>query len=60
VPSLTVFNTLGQRVSVLQNGEQELGYHQLQFDGHGLSIGVYLYRLRGGEFVETRKLLLML
>jgi Secretion system C-terminal sorting domain len=54
--TLTVFNTLGQQVAILQNGEQEAGYHQLQFDGNGLSIGVYFYRLRAGEFVETRKL----
>jgi hypothetical protein len=33
VPSLTVFNTLGQQVAVLQNGEQEAGYHEVKFRG---------------------------
>ena len=39
--TLTVFNTLGQQVSVLQNGEQEAGYHEVKFDGTELSGGVY-------------------
>jgi photosystem II stability/assembly factor-like uncharacterized protein len=57
VVQLTVFNTLGQQVTVLQNGEQEAGYHEVKFDGRGLSSGVYFYRLQAGNFVETRKLL---
>jgi predicted GH43/DUF377 family glycosyl hydrolase len=56
---LTVFNTLGQQVALLQNGEQEAGYHQVQFDGSGLSSGVYFYRLRAGDFMETKRLLLL-
>ncbi len=55
--SLTVFNTLGQQVVQLVNGDKEGGYHEVKFDGSGLSSGVYFYRLRAGDFVETRKLL---
>jgi hypothetical protein len=39
--TLAVFNTLGQQVAVLQNGEQEAGYHEVQFDGRNLSSDVY-------------------
>ena len=56
---LTVFNTVGQQVALLQNGEQEAGYHEVKFDGSGLSSGVYFYRLRAGDFVEAKQLLLM-
>ena len=56
---LTVFNTLGQRVAVLQNGEQEAGYHEVRFDASGLSSGVYFYRIIAGDFVQTCKLLLL-
>jgi hypothetical protein len=59
VPSLTVFNTLSQQVAVLQNGEQEAGYHEVKFDGSGLSSGVYFYRIQAGSFVETKKLLMI-
>ncbi len=56
---LAVFNTLGQRVALLQNGEQEAGYHEAKFDANGLSSGVYFYRLSAGEFMQTKKLLLV-
>jgi hypothetical protein len=56
---LTVFNALGQQVALLQNGEQEAGYHEVRFDGSGLSSGVYFYRIEAGSFTSTRKLLLI-
>jgi hypothetical protein len=57
--SLLVFNTLGQQVAVLQNGEQEAGYHDVKFDASSLPSGVYFYRLQAGSYVETRKLCLV-
>jgi hypothetical protein len=57
--TLTVFNTLGQQVTRLENGEQEAGYHEVKFDGSRLSSGVYFYRMEAGSFVQTRTLLLV-
>jgi len=57
--TLTVYNTLGQQVSVLQNGEQEAGYHEVKFNASGFSSGVYFYRITAGSSVDTKKLLLM-
>jgi len=57
--TLTVFNTLGQQVALLQNGEQEAGYHEVKFDGSGMSSGVYFYRLHAGDFIQTKRLLLL-
>ena len=59
VVQLTVFNTLGQRVATLVQEEQEAGYHEVKFEASGLSSGVYFYRLTAGNFVQTRKLLLL-
>jgi photosystem II stability/assembly factor-like uncharacterized protein len=56
---LTVFNTLGQQVAVLQNGEQEAGYHEVKFDASKLASGVYLYRMQAGSYVETKKLVIV-
>lgn len=57
--TLTVFNTLGQQAAVLQNGEQEAGQHEVRFDGSNLSSGVYFYRIQAGDFVQTKRLLLL-
>jgi hypothetical protein len=57
--SLSVFNTLGQQVASLVEGEEEAGYHEVQFDASQVSSGVYFYRLCAGKYVETKKMLLM-
>jgi hypothetical protein len=57
--SLAVYNTLGQRVALLVLGDQEAGYHEVRFDASGLSSGVYFYRLQAGDFVATKKLILL-
>jgi photosystem II stability/assembly factor-like uncharacterized protein len=57
--TLTVFNLLGQQVARLVDGQIEGGYHEVVFDGKGLSSGVYLYRIRVDDVVQTKKLLLL-
>jgi hypothetical protein len=57
--TLSVYNVLGQQVSILVQGEQESGYHEVRFDGSNLASGVYFYRLQAGTYVETRKFLLL-
>jgi hypothetical protein len=60
--TLKVYNVLGQEVAVLIDNERmESGEYEVQFDASGLTSGVYFYRLNvnNGEFVQTKKLLLM-
>lgn len=57
--TLAVFNTLGQQVASLVNESQEAGYHEVRFDGSSMASGVYFYRLRAGENVATKKLLVI-
>jgi len=57
--TLTVYNTLGQLVVQLWSGEQEAGLHEVRFEGGGLTSGVYFYRIQAGDFVQTRKSILM-
>ena len=57
--TLTVYNILGQQVATLVQGEQEAGYHEVQFDASDLASGAYLCRLEMGGFVLAKKLILM-
>jgi endonuclease/exonuclease/phosphatase family metal-dependent hydrolase len=54
-----VFDLLGREVAVLVDGKQKGGAHELRFLGAGLSSGVYLCRMQAGDFVQTRKLILL-
>lgn len=57
--TLNIFNTLGQNVATVVDGMQDAGFKSVGFDASNLASGVYYYRLQAGDFVETKKLLLL-
>lgn len=57
--TITIFNTLGQEISLLVRETQDAGYHEVKFDGSGLASGIYFYRFQAGSFLQTKKLLLL-
>ena len=57
--TLRVFNSLGQQVAQLVNGEMDARYHEVRFDGAGLTSGVYFCRLQAGDVAQTKKLILL-
>lgn len=57
--ALTVTDPLGREVRRIAEGRFSAGAHMLQFDGAGLSSGMYLLRLRAGGVVKSRTMLLM-
>ncbi|MGD0339994.1 MAG: T9SS type A sorting domain-containing protein [Bacteroidota bacterium] len=57
--TLAVYDLLGREVKTLVNKEMKPGNYKVTFDGTNLGSGVYVYRLGAGEFVQTRKLLLL-
>jgi hypothetical protein len=56
---LIVYNMLGQQVRTLVNEVKPAGNYQVQFDGSNLPSGIYFYTLSYGEFLQTRKLVLL-
>jgi len=56
---LTLFNSLGEEVTNLFQGYKNAGYHRVEFNVTNLSSGIYFYRLQAGDFVETKKMVLM-
>jgi plastocyanin len=60
--SLVVYNSVGEKVLELVNKNQSAGYYSIEFnssDFHGISSGVYFYRIKAGRFDKTQKMLLM-
>ncbi|HTY36645.1 MAG TPA: YDG domain-containing protein [Bacteroidota bacterium] len=56
---LAVYDMLGREVAVLADGERTAGHYTLHFDASKLSTGTYIYRLQAGQFVQTKKLMLI-
>lgn len=56
---LKVFDLLGREVVTLLNQELDPGTHKIEFDAKGLASGVYYYRLQAGNFMDTKKLILL-
>jgi hypothetical protein len=57
--TLKVYDLLGREISILVQGEKPVGSYEVKFDGRGLSSGIYFYRLQAGNFVETKKMVLI-
>ena len=56
---LKVYNVLGQLITTLVNEESPAGFYEVDFNATNLPSGVYIYRIRAGLFVETKKMLLL-
>ena len=61
---MDLFNTLGEKIDVIAEGEYSIGYHELNFDASNLSNGVYYYTLsaqgkNGSSFITTKKMVLL-
>jgi len=62
--TLSIYDMLGREVAQLVNTNQELGFKSVQWNatdsmGQPVSAGVYLYKIKAGDFVQTRKMVLL-
>ncbi|MCC6866764.1 MAG: T9SS type A sorting domain-containing protein [Ignavibacteria bacterium] len=57
--TLKIFNSSGQQVAELVNGDYSAGTYIVKWDALKFSSGVYFYTLNSGRFIETKKLLLV-
>ena len=56
---LKVYDILGNEVVTLVNEAKPAGSYEVEFNASKLPSGVYFYQLKTGEFVQTRKMVLM-
>ena len=61
--TITIYNTLGQKVAVLVNKKQTAGKYQVEFnasaDGNNLASGLYFYQLKTPSYTKTMKMILL-
>jgi hypothetical protein len=59
--TLKVYDVLGKEVVTLVNEEQPAGSYQVEFSSKNseISSGVFFYQLRAGDFVQTKKMILL-
>lgn len=57
--NLRVYNTLGQQIAELENGEKEAGIHSVNFNSSNLPSGIYFYTLTGDDIKITKKMSLI-
>ncbi len=62
--TLTLYNTLGQKISTITNKNFEAGVQTIEFTGSELASGMYIYQLTakgadGSSFTDTKKLMLL-
>lgn len=60
VPTIIkVYDLLGREIATLVNEAKTPGYYEVAFNGIGLASGIYIYRIQSGNFVESKKLILL-
>jgi hypothetical protein len=62
--TLSIYDMLGREITQLVNTTQQAGFKSVQWDatdsiGRPVSGGVYLYQIQAGEFVQTKKMVLL-
>lgn len=57
--TLKVYDILGTEIATLVNQEKPAGNYEVNFNASNLSSGVYIFKMKAGDFVETRKMVLL-
>ena len=56
---ISIYDLLGREVQVIINKELGAGYHEINIDADNFPSGVYFYRIQSGNFINTKKMILM-
>lgn len=57
--NIKIFDVLGSEIETLVNEEKSIGNYEVNFDASKLATGIYFYRIKAGQFVETKKMVLI-
>ncbi len=57
--TLTIFDVLGKQIKEIASGTKAAGSYEVSFDATGIPSGIYFYRLQAGDYVETRRMVVV-
>jgi hypothetical protein len=57
--TLKVFSAVGEEITTLVNREKSAGSYEINFSSDGLTSGIYFYEIHSGDFIETKKMILL-
>jgi len=57
--TLKVYDLLGRELEVLVNEEKPAGFYDVKYNASSLSSGIYFYTIKAGDFVQTKKFILL-
>lgn len=57
--SIKIYDVIGNEVATLVNEFKEAGRHSVEFDASGFGSGVYFYSISSGNFISTKKMILI-
>ena len=57
--TIKIYDVLGREVKILMNEEKEAGYHSIDFNASDIPSGVYFYRIKAANFIDTKKMVLL-
>ena len=57
--TLKVYDVTGREIATLVNGTRSAGRHEVSFEAFNIASGIYFYRLRAGEYLATRKMIVV-
>ncbi|UCC79696.1 MAG: S8 family peptidase, partial [Candidatus Zixiibacteriota bacterium] len=59
VVKIDIFDILGRKVKTLLNEQKQAGCHQASWNANKVSSGIYFYRIQAGDYLETKKMVLL-
>jgi hypothetical protein len=57
--TLKIFDVLGRELETLVDEYKPAGRHEIEFNARALTSGVYFYKIQAGEFIQTKKMILL-
>jgi hypothetical protein len=57
--TLKVYDVLGNEIATLVNEEKPAGGYSIDFNASNFPSGIYFYQLKAGNFIQTRKMILL-